>query len=106
MLYTILRIPKMTADFQRDLRNKNDQEKVKAQQKEAMDRLRYYGITDERKQKSFNLEQIEHFERLNDVENKMKVLFDESKIKQELTTALTSKSNSPRKNKLIILDKN
>ena len=30
MLYTILRIPKMTADFQRDLRNKNDQEKVKA----------------------------------------------------------------------------
>ena len=55
-----------------------------------MDRLRYYGITDEQKQKSFNLEQIKHFERLNDVENKMKVLFDESKIKQELTTALSS----------------
>ena len=29
MLYTILRIPKMTADFQRDMRNKSDQDKVK-----------------------------------------------------------------------------
>ena len=51
-----------------------------------MDRLRYLGIIDERKQKSFNLKQLEHLERLNDVENKMIALFDESKIKQELTS--------------------
>ena len=69
------------------MRQKNDKERMDSMKIEAMHQLGKWRINDDQTQKKFNTKLLNHLDRMNTIDNKMNILFDEQLIKQDIKKA-------------------
>lgn len=66
------------------MRQKNDKERMDNMKIEAMHQLGKWRINDDKTQKEANTKLLYHLDRMNTIDNKMKILFNEQLIEQDI----------------------